>query len=339
MHGGDLVRIIEAAYDGAGSERAWLRGIVEAAAPLLEQGLGLTGYLVDVRGGGPPRPHTPITLGGPKRWRPLWEAMNEAGRWDREIEEVYGNQLPVETMSTALGGRAFAALDRVVSELGHPLGMRDWLAIKAIDPAGFGCVVSAPLPALTKASPSLQRRWGRIAAHLAAGLRLRRSLRRTRSRDDALGSADAVFGADFRLQHAQGAAETREAREMLRTAAMAIDRARGRLRRRDPDEAVSLWRGLVDGRWSVLDHFDRDGRRYLVARENAPSMPPHAALTERERAIVGLAALGRSNKLIAYELGVADSAVSMALSRSAKKLGVRSRAELIATYMLMAGPR
>lgn len=332
----DLVGIIEAAYDGEGSERAWLRRIVEASQPLLGHGLGVTGYLVDATKSGPPRPHMPIAVGSPRGWRPLWEAMNQAGPWDREIEAVYRNQLPVETMSTTLGGRAFETLNGVVTELGHPLGMRDWLAVKAIDPAGFGCVISAPLPKVTKAPPALQRRWGRVAAHLAAGLRLRRSGRRPSARPDPLADPDAVFGADFRLQHAKGPAEKREARDLLRTAAIAIDRARGRLRHRDPDEAVSLWRGLVDGRWSLLDHFDRDGKRYLIARQNAPAAPPNATLTERERVIVGLAALGRSNKLIAYELGIADSAVSMSLSRAAAKLGVKSRAELIATYVMTA---
>lgn len=330
MDRSDLIGIVEAAYDGGGSERDWLRRIVEASQPLLGRGLGVTGYLVDPSEGGPPRPHMPLTVGGPRGWRRLWEAMNQAGRWDREIEEVYRNQLPVETMSTTLGGRAFAALDAVVMQLGHPLGMRDWLAVKAIDPGGFGCVVSAPLPKVTKVSAGFQRRWARVAAHLAAGLRLRRRIARTKAADHPLTGADAVLGKSFRVEHAEGPAESREARELLRTAAIAIDRARGQLRRRDPDEAVSVWRGLVDGRWSLVDHFDRDGRRYLIARQNAPTAPPNPALSERERVVVGLAALGRSNKLIAYELGIADAAVSMALSRAAKKLGVSSRAELVA---------
>jgi DNA-binding CsgD family transcriptional regulator len=329
MAGRDLVGIIEAAYETEGTDRLWLRKIVDTASPLLERGLGVTGYLVDMRKTGP-RPHSPVTIGGPRGWRAIWEAMNVPGHWDREIEEVYRNQLPVETMSTALGGRAFAMLQNVVVGLGHPLGMHDWLAVKAIDPAGFGCVVSAPLPKIAKASPLFRRRWERVAAHLVAGLRLRRGLRGSADLD-----GDAILDTRFRVQHAKGEAESREARDMLRAAAVAIDRARGRLRQRDPDGAVELWRGLVDGRWSLVDHFDRDGRRFLVARENAPAGRAHVALSARELAIVSLAALGRSNKLIAYELGIADSAVSMALARAAKKLGVSSRSELLATYMMM----
>jgi DNA-binding CsgD family transcriptional regulator len=54
------------------------------------------------------------------------------------------------------------------------------------------------------------------------------------------------------------------------------------------------------------------------------------ALSKRERDVVLLAALGRQNKVIAYELGLAYSTVTTLLARAAKKLGARSRTELLA---------
>jgi DNA-binding CsgD family transcriptional regulator len=56
---------------------------------------------------------------------------------------------------------------------------------------------------------------------------------------------------------------------------------------------------------------------------------PSSPLTDRERVVASHAALGRSNKRIAYDLGLAESAVAMRLSRAYKKLGVRSRVDLI----------
>jgi DNA-binding NarL/FixJ family response regulator len=53
------------------------------------------------------------------------------------------------------------------------------------------------------------------------------------------------------------------------------------------------------------------------------------ALTQTLRFPSSLAALGRSNKLIAYELGLAQPTVRILMARAARKLGVRSRAELI----------
>jgi DNA-binding CsgD family transcriptional regulator len=119
------------------------------------------------------------------------------------------------------------------------------------------------------------------------------------------------------------------ARAALRAAAVSVDRARGSLRHRDPEGAVAAWRGLVAGRWSLVDRFDRDGRRYLIAHKNDPDTMDPRGLTPRERQVAGFAALGQSDKVIAYELGISPSTVSVLLSRAAQKLGVQSRAELV----------
>jgi len=55
-------------------------------------------------------------------------------------------------------------------------------------------------------------------------------------------------------------------------------------------------------------------------------------LSGRERQVLELAALRRSNKLIAYELGLAHATVRVLLSRAASKLGATSRAALVAEY-------
>jgi DNA-binding CsgD family transcriptional regulator len=96
----------------------------------------------------------------------------------------------------------------------------------------------------------------------------------------------------------------------------------------DPDGAQAEWRALSAGRWSVVEHFDRDGRRYLVAfrAEGAPMLSP------RERAVAALAAAGCSNKAIGYELGIATSTVGGHLASAMRKLGVPSRVEMVARW-------
>jgi DNA-binding NarL/FixJ family response regulator len=54
----------------------------------------------------------------------------------------------------------------------------------------------------------------------------------------------------------------------------------------------------------LVEHFESDGRRYCLARENPPAVHGLIALTPRERCVSALAACGHSNKLIAYELGL-----------------------------------
>ncbi|MBI5481662.1 MAG: helix-turn-helix transcriptional regulator [Deltaproteobacteria bacterium] len=96
-----------------------------------------------------------------------------------------------------------------------------------------------------------------------------------------------------------------------------------------PADGVAAWRALVAGRWSLVDHFDHDGRRFLVARRNDPRVRAPVALTLRERQVAGYACLGHSNKLIAYELGLSPTTIATHLERAARKLGVASRPELI----------
>jgi DNA-binding CsgD family transcriptional regulator len=183
------------------------------------------------------------------------------------------------------------------------------------------------LPRVTRIDPIFRARFGRIAAHLGVGQRYRR-LQKTSPRAS-------VFSPSAKLLHAEGDAAKPEARAALAQAVVAIDRARGRQRRADPDGALAARKGLVAARWSLVDEFESDGKRYVVARENEPSSVPITALSKRERQIVGYVALGHSSKLIAYELGIADSTVRVLLSRAMQRLQVTSREEL-ATRLLTA---
>jgi DNA-binding NarL/FixJ family response regulator len=114
----------------------------------------------------------------------------------------------------------------------------------------------------------------------------------------------------------------------LRSAARALDRARGSLRRRDPEQAVAIWEALVAGRWSLVDHFDSDGRRFVLAHRNDADVPDARGFTDRERQVLAYAALGHSNKVIAYELGLSTSTVAYHLTRARAKLQLRSAAAL-----------
>ncbi|MCC6876154.1 MAG: response regulator transcription factor [Sandaracinaceae bacterium] len=160
-----------------------------------------------------------------------------------------------------------------------------------------------------------RRRVARVGAHMAAALRLR-------SREKI---EEAILSPDGRLLDAHGRAAAH--REALKRAATELDRARSR--KTDPEDAIEAWRALVEGRWSLVERFESDGRRLLVARANPPELAPLHALTERERAIASRVGLGHPLKLIAYELGLSESTVSEACKSTRRKLGLRNRAELV----------
>jgi DNA-binding CsgD family transcriptional regulator len=112
-------------------------------------------------------------------------------------------------------------------------------------------------------------------------------------------------------------------------AAKRVDRARGKLRKTDPDSAMRIWKSLVDGRWSMVDWFDSDQRRFVLAIRNPPGISDPHGLTKREAQVATYAALGESGKLIGYRLGLSTSRVSALLNDSMRKLRVRTQAELV----------
>ncbi len=66
-------------------------------------------------------------------------------------------------------------------------------------------------------------------------------------------------------------------------------------------------RGALD---DAFDHFDHDGRRYVIARRNDSQVTGIEELSEREREVLAYAAIGHDNKVIAYELGLAAATVA-----------------------------
>jgi DNA-binding CsgD family transcriptional regulator len=211
------------------------------------------------------------------------------------------------------------------------LDQSDVIGLVGVNPDGAGACLCVHLDRQTRLTDRVEAQWTCVGAHLAAALRLRQVL----SPEALLPSrfqpedGEAVLAPDGRVEHAEGVARTTQGRARLREAALSVDRARSRLRRDDPFDAMALWRGLVAGRWSLIDHFDSDGRRYYVALRNDPKVGSPRALSDRERQVVAFASQGHSDKLIAYELGLSRSTVAMALASARRKLGARTRSELI----------
>jgi len=94
--------------------------------------------------------------------------------------------------------------------------------------------------------------------------------------------------------------------------------------------ARTLWTGLVAGHWSIVDCFDRDGRRFVVAAKNDHGAVSRA-LSTRQAEVVARAAAGQSLKRVARDLTLSSSTVSAHLSSAMRKLGVKNRMELVRT--------
>jgi hypothetical protein len=199
------------------------------------------------------------------------------------------------------------------------MGIADAIGINGLDSPKSGIWVGAYLPRVRSLARGEESLYRRMARHLAAGNRLRRRLGRRVPTNEEAG---AILSPSGRVEHAGPSARTAEVRTALREAVLAMDRARGAERRTDPDGAVRRWQVLADSRFTLMDRFESDGRRFVVTCENQLDTTEHPRLTARERQIVALYRLGSDPKMIAYELGLADATVRVLLSRAARRLGV-----------------
>jgi DNA-binding NarL/FixJ family response regulator len=143
---------------------------------------------------------------------------------------------------------------------------------------------------------------------------------------------ESVLSPGGKVLPAVGAAKKSSARESLVEAVVRRERARGRLRRLDADEAAQQWSVLVSGRWSIVDFVDRDGKRLLLARKNPVDGPDINALTDEESDVIWLATHGHSRKYIAYELGLSVAQVGRRLQSGLRKLRVGTRRDLLRRF-------
>jgi DNA-binding CsgD family transcriptional regulator len=334
----DPIAIVEASYAfEAADEQAWLSRVAGVVRSNLPSAGGALAYAFSIENRDSLPWITPRSFSG--EFTPeLAQVMFAPPLQDERAQRVFQIAAAAYYRTPGLrSGLAFvdsepelAAISQYYRKGMEGLGLRDVLTLVAADPTSEGCVVALPMTGDATLTAGARARWQRLAAHLSAGCRLRRKMASMPAEGDAE-TAEAILSPSGKLEHATGEAAAPSARERFREAVLRSERARGALRRRDPNEAVTIWQGLVQGRWSLVDRFERDGRRYVVAHRNDPEVPDPRALTARERQVLGYAALGQSNKLIAYELGLSPSTVGVLLSRAAAKLRTRSRAELVAT--------
>ena len=322
----DLVAMIESIYQVDVDQHEWLRGVATRARQLFG-GNDLGAYALtydasdvnDCRFG----PLVDVSIRDEEMLHILTHDSPAAFRDSpRDVEAVFrrtpygpGGALPLTDAARKL-------LEREAL-----LGV-EILGLNGINVDGRGLHVGVLMPApIRGANPELM---ARVSSHLAAGYRLRARV----APGSSPHTAEAILGPGGKIEHAAGSARLREARDALALAAARIDELRAGTCKDHPELAIARWKALVDARWSLVDHFERDGKRYLLAQRNDPAIAPIALLSKRERQVVALAAVGHSDKMIAYELGISGSTARVLLSRASRKLGVRTRTELMRIYAI-----
>jgi DNA-binding CsgD family transcriptional regulator len=319
---GDVLSIVEASYADAGSEREWLRALVEAATPVLDTGIGISATSFVHRGSTVEYRESVWT--GPLAEFVSLERMHDAVEAQSKClsREAFARLYPSRPEAATFRRLAGPAGPEILGRMFPPEApFVDALGVIGSNPSGVGAMLMAMSRSVLAPSASTLALWTRVAAHLAAGYRLRQAENP---------AVDAVLTPAGRVEHLDG--EAPQERASLSEATRAIDQARGKMRRADPERAVAIWQGLVAGRWSLVDQFDSDGRRYVVAKRNAPEVAGWKSLSEMENRVLAFAAGGQPHKIIAYELGISVAGVASHIRRAARKVGAGSRLELVARF-------
>lgn len=323
IHTKDWVGLLEAGYALDGDDDTWLANVLEHAASLSKRGFWPT---IGTYHYSPQHLHLDqIATLGPAHAGDILKASLAVKT--TTVNHFFRGGPAVTSLSEALYA-AEPELAAVVRNLSDG-AVHDKLVVKGLtgqDSAVILCWLFAEQVAPT---PQERHRWQCVASHLGAGLRLRRW---ARDLDIDSPPVEAVLDAGGKVHDARAGAISRSARDSLRDAVCRLDKLRTDHGRSDPDTALPAWEGLLRGRWSLVDHFDTDGRRFVLALKNDPSFPDPRGLTERERQVSEFLGQGHAVKAISYMLGISRSAVNNCTTRAMHKLGLGSLAELAAFF-------
>ena len=310
-----LLSIIEAAYEPADDFDTWARHSCDALTGLFP-GPVRAFVLVHRPRGGHVRVEAVHALEGGEGLLSVILEMSRQATPD-DVKKLWGESAGVGTMSEQLGIRRQDALPEWMAASESVHRSKDALGLFFERRDGRMITFNLALHRRRTLEPRERLGLTRVLSHLALAERLLLSDK----------PKVAIVDAARKVVHAEGVAKAIGARAALRAQALRMDKARSRAL--GDEDAVELWRGMVEGQWSLVDEFDTDGKRLFVARENVGLLAGSRALTKRERQVLALVLTGRSNKLVAYELGLAPSTVSLSLRSILAKTGAPHRDALV----------
>jgi DNA-binding CsgD family transcriptional regulator len=312
-----LLDVVEAAYDLDASDEAWGEGLVAAAVGAFPGASGALGFRYRLASGAPQI--AAGVLGDPA----FLEVPSEGHEQVSTAQVLKAYLAPSHAEPTTLfhadpvTGHVPEGLHRMWAR--H--GLSDMFGIYANRHESESLTLGIAMPRVSYPTVEardfrgMRRQWSALARHLELALAVRESMREGR----VVGELDEHGRGDFD----DGAAPHRD---VLAESARRLEHARKTSAEGD-DRGLSVWEGLLRGRWSIVRHRSHGGRLRFLAIENPPA-DVLRTLTAIERDVVMRAAVGEANKVIASELGIHVSSAAEILTRAMRKLGIEHRVHL-----------
>lgn len=318
----NALRVAHAAYSLELDDEAWLKHLADTIGPLVDRGRGLVAFRWHLTSTGKVEPKEMTVTGGlPGDSQML---RNLLGNLDeRRAYLAYGAPYIYRSLSEIAQDHPVIndlSEDSDMGRLARPREVSDFDMLRVDLAEGKGWMFSTLRTEPGGISEARRKLWEMVGVHIAAGARLRRSLERVN-----LDQSAAVFdGTNGELDVRDDTLKDNRRRRRLLELIEARQHANS-IANDDPLEAMQLWQGLIDGRWSLLDIVDTDGRAFTVLRENPLEVRSRIALSERERQVAYLVGRGHHIKLVAYKLGVSPSTVRSQLRSALQKLNLSDR--------------
>lgn len=312
-----LLDVVEAAYDLDASDDAWGEGLVAAAVGAFPGASGALGFRYRLVGGAP-------EIAAEVLGDPAFLDVPSEGHEQVSTEQVLKAYRAASHAEPTTLFHANPTTGEVPDGLRHMWarhGLSDMFGIYANRHESESLTLGIAMPRVTYPTIAardfrqMRRQWSALAKHLELALAVRESVREGR----IVGELD---------EHGRGDLDDSVAphRAALASSVQRLEHARRQSTEGD-DAALSVWEGLLRGRWSIVRHRRHGGRLRFLAIENPPA-DVLRMLGPLEREVVARAAAGEANKAIAIDLGIHVSSAAEILTRSMRKLGVQHRVHL-----------
>lgn len=305
--------VLEAAYDIGDATDVWLRRLLRAMAADLDGGFGLYALALDMTSNGQRFLAPPVFHRLSTDVRRVAPALAHSAP-PVVAQHFRTHMVEFGSVSQLFGPAAIAPIQA------RSLPFVDSVGLSVQDGEGAGLQIISLMPDVVRVHGHSRSAWRKLGLHLGIAWRLRRRL-------EFGGEPEALIEGN-KLVDARGEAKTRTAREALVEATQRIERARTSARANGSAHVLELWQGLVSGRWSLVDKWERDGRRYVAAYENGATVGKVQGFAAWEVRILEMHLLRATTDEIGFALGISRSTVERVLSNAARRIGLRNRTEL-----------
>ena len=307
----DAYSLLTTLYRFEADPHRWLDNVVTTAADRMNLGAGVGGVLYDVANEQAARGSYVTARGAAEGWVRAGAVMHDDPEMMPRVVAAYRTITCANALQVAEHAQMPQTVRTAYLRAMNSFGIGDEMLINGRASGHTGAALYLFDHRPVSWSPRQRASLHDLANHIGNALRLQQQM----AEAGITREARAIVDRRGNVQHlSEELAWNKRSRRALAEAAR-----------------TNVIERLANKQWgqgfSFVDYFDRDGKEFVILCRTEPKP---RQLSPRERQVVECAVLGSTEKEIAYTLGIAGSTVRVLLGRAARKLGVKTRSELIA---------